>query len=490
MRFILLLSLTLLSVITFGQKLKNLPETRLQKNELESHLRFLASDEMLGRKTGDITNRVAARYIAEKFREFGLKTANQTDYLQQVSLVKTTPSKIGKLMIESDTLNYTKDFIVLEGQETELNRVPVVFVGYGWVDSKHDDYKDIDVKGKIVIAQFGIPDSDDPSDNISGSTKKASFAAERGALALVQLYNLKFPWTAIVSYVGGEKISLETPNSSTIPHIWVNGSHIKKFSRETLQTLSMKVGQVKKTPIFSSNVVGVLEGSDSKLKNEYLVLSAHFDHVGVGKSSVANDSIFNGARDNALGTTALLAAAKVFSNLKTKRSLLFVAYTGEEVGMLGSKFYAEHPLIPLNQCVFNLNTDGAGYNDTTKVTVIGLDRTDAQTQIVEGSKVFGLTAISDPAPEQNLFDRSDNVSLAAKGIPAPDYSPGFTAFDNEINKFYHKVTDSPESVNMNYLLKFCQAYTYVARLIADRDSAPKWKSGDKYEEAFNKLYAK
>ncbi len=155
---------------------------------------------------------------------------------------------------------------------------------------------------------------------------------------------------------------------------------------------------------------------------------------------------------------------------------------------MGSKYYAEHPLVPLKQCVFNLDCDGAGYNDTTKVTVIGLDRTDAQAQIEAGSKAYGLTAINDPVPEQNLFDRSDNVNLAAKGIPAPDFAPGLTAFDTEINKYYHQVADSPESVNYSYLLKYCQAYIYSARLIGDRATAPKWKAGDKYEKAFNELY--
>jgi Zn-dependent M28 family amino/carboxypeptidase len=243
----------------------------------------------------------------------------------------------------------------------------------------------------------------------------------------------------------------------------------------------------------SYNVLGVLEGSDPVLKNEYVVLTAHIDHVGTGKKGgrvTESDTIFNGARDNAFGTTAILSAVKAFTQKPAKRSILFIAYTGEEIGLLGSKYYAEHPLVPLKQCVYSLDCDGAGYNDTTKVTVIGLERTDAQPQIEAGAKAYGLTAISDPAPEQNLFDRSDNVNLAAKGIPSPDFAPGFTAFDAEINKFYHQVSDSPESVNYNYLLKFCQAYIYSARLIADRPTAPKWKTGDKYEKAFNDLYGK
>ena len=490
----LFLLLSLIVFITQGQNVKKLPEYKLAKNEIEAHLRFIASDEMLGRRTGEITNNVTARYIAENFRLQGLKTPNnQKDYLQAVPFEFVKPTKKGEIYAGNDTLKLTKDFIMLSGAATKLENLPVVFVGYGWVDDKQDDYKGIDVKGKIVVAQLGIPNSDDPNENLRGSSKKIEFAAKNGAAAFIQLYNLKYPWGAITNFMGGEKLSLAPDGQvlSDIPHIWVSNTNLKKFAKETLLTLSLNVGEVSKKAVMSYNVLGVLEGSDPVLKNEYVVLTAHFDHVGTGKKGgriTATDTIFNGARDNAFGTTAILSAVKAFTQKPAKRSILFIAYTGEEIGLLGSKYYAEHPLVPLKQCVYSLDCDGAGYNDTTKVTVIGLDRTDAQPQIEAGAKAFGLTAINDPAPEQNLFDRSDNVNLAAKGIPSPDFAPGFTAFDAEINKFYHQVADSPESVNYDYLLKFCQAYTYAARLIADRPTAPKWKVGDKYEKAFNELY--
>lgn len=492
----LLLVLTLILFGANAQKISKLPEYSLSKKEIEAHIRFIASDEMLGRATGEVTNNVTARYIAEQFRLQGLKTVNeQKDYLQPVPFENTKPVKKGEVYVGNDTLKWTKDFIMLSGKATKLENLPVVFVGYGWIDEKQNDYKDLDVKGKIVIAQFGVPNSDDPYANIVGSAKKGEFAAKHGAAAFVQLYNLKFPWGAITNFMGGEKLSLapESQANADMPQIWVSNAHLKKFAKETLSTLSMNVSEVTKKRVMSQNVIGVLEGTDPVLKNEYIVLTAHFDHVGTGKKNgkvTASDTIFNGARDNAFGTTALLSAVKSFTAKRTKRSILFIAYTGEEIGLLGSKYYAEHPLLPLKQCVFNLDCDGAGYNDTTKVTVIGLDRTDAQAQIEAGSKAYGLTAINDPAPEQNLFDRSDNVNLAAKGIPAPDFAPGFTAFDAEINKFYHQVSDSPETVNYNYLLKFCQAYIYSARLIGDRPTAPKWKAGDKYEKAFNELYGK
>jgi len=164
--------------------------------------------------------------------------------------------------------------------------------------------------------------------------------------------------------------------------------------------------------------------------------------------------------------------------------------TAEEVGLLGSQYYANHPLLPLNKCIFNINSDGAGYNDTTIVAVMGLDRTGAKAEMETASKAFGLGIFADPSPEQGLFDRSDNVSFAKKGIPAPTFTPGFREFNGEIMKNYHQVSDNPETIDFNYLLKFSQAFTYAARLIADMPKAPQWIAGDKYEEAAKKLYVK
>lgn len=165
-----------------------------------------------------------------------------------------------------------------------------------------------------------------------------------------------------------------------------------------------------------------------------------------------------------------------------------IGYTGEEIGLLGSQYYVEHPLIPLKQCVFNLNCDGAGYDDTGLLTTIGLSRTDAKMELEQSAKAFGLKIIDDPAPEQNLFDRSDNVNFAAKGIPSPNFAPGMKAFGGEIMKYYHQTSDNPESVDFAYLHKYCQSYAYAARLIANRKDAPKWIAGDKYEKAWQTLF--
>jgi Zn-dependent M28 family amino/carboxypeptidase len=185
---------------------------------------------------------------------------------------------------------------------------------------------------------------------------------------------------------------------------------------------------------------------------------------------------------------ALLVAAKALSQQPPKRSVMVLALTGEEVGLLGSRYYAENPLVPLKQTIFDLNIDGAGYNDTTIVSVIGLERTGAKAEIEAGARAFGLNVFAEPAPEQGLFDRSDNVSFAAKGVPAPTFSPGFKAFDAEIAKYYHQAIDNPESLDFSYVHKFCQAYAHTARLIANRSTRPFWIAGDKYEAVGKELY--
>jgi Zn-dependent M28 family amino/carboxypeptidase len=189
-----------------------------------------------------------------------------------------------------------------------------------------------------------------------------------------------------------------------------------------------------------------------------------------------------------MGTVALLSAARSFAAKPTKRSVIILAVTGEEIGLLGSQYYASQPLVPLENTIFNLNTDGAGYNDVTKVSMLGFGRTGTDKQLNDAAESVGLTIIADPAPEQGLFDRSDNVSFAREGVPALTLSPGFHSFDAEIQKFYHQVTDEADSIDFDYLYKYCRAFVEAARNIANMEGRPIWKAGDKYEQAGKDLY--
>jgi hypothetical protein len=471
-----------------------LPEYSLSKADMEAHLRFIASDELMGRRTGDPGNRVAARYIAEEFRRMGLKPAGDSgSYFQPINFERLKPAESATLLMGTETLQFGKDLVVMAGGPIDKTG-EVVYVGYGLTDGE-DGYKGRDVKGRIVVAQGGSPEAKGPGEIFRASTAKRKLATEKGAAALIELYAESIPWGFVNQYFSREQISLPTTNSNTEPvtHLWVNntGNQYKQL-KEPGQFITLRSSGRPRTVAPSANVAGIIEGTDPVLKNEYVVLSAHFDHIGVGKQGGSpyqpSDSIFNGARDNAFGIVSILSASKALMQQRPKRSILVLAFTGEEIGLLGSRYYADHPLVPLKQTVFDLDTDGAGYSDTTIISVIGLERTGAKAEIEAGAKAFGLSIFAEPAPEQELFDRSDNVSFAAKGVPAPDISPGFKTFDAAIQKYYHQAIDNPDSIDFNYLHRFAQAYAHIARLVANRATRPQWSAGDKYEPAAKALY--
>lgn len=486
----------MLTGCAFAQKVQDLPEYSVSQSQTTRHMNILAADEMLGRKPGEPGNLMAGRYIAEQFRALGLKPANGNSYFQKVPLETVIPPQEGILTTTEGSAKIGTDFVLMQGNGL-AGEYPTVHLPYAWIDKEkgYDDYKDVDVKGKVIITSVGVPGAEAPNQLFASIEDKQKLAKEKGAIAIIEIFNSPRPWNMVMRYFGRPSTKMKTAESSgaEITHLWISSTSAKILVANKISKVKLEVGARQTRDVPTYNVAGILEGSDPNLKEEYLILSAHFDHVGHGAGSgavSADDTIFNGARDNAFGVVAVLTAAEAFTKVKPKRSILFIAYTAEEMGLLGSRYYAEHPLIPLNKTVFNMNCDGAGYNDMSRITIIGLDRTGVKEEFKTATGAFGLTAHDDPAPEQNLFDRSDNVNLAAKGIPAPTYSPGFTAFDAEISKYYHQAADNPDNIDTAYLLKYAQSYTYAARLIANRAKAPEWSKGDKYEQAYKKLYGK
>ncbi len=473
----------------------NAPEAVAQsvhRAEVEQHLRFLAADELRGRDTGSPELDIAARYLAEQFRRYGLDTVSgASGYFQPVKLVSAQPPPEASLTYGEETFRIGSDLLVLSGDSVATD-APVVYANYGTAE----DLEVVEVKGKIVVTRAGGEGVANPQSFFYMTNEKQDRVADLGGAALVELYRSnQIPWTLLVQYLNAERLTLDADQdtaSQKLPVLWLNdpqGSRLSLFQKAEAPEATLSIAKKEEVTVPAKNVVAMVAGTDPQLKDEYVVLSAHYDHIGVAASPDPRDSIFNGARDNALGTTALLSAAEYLAAHPPKRSVLFVALTAEEKGLLGSAWYVAHPLVPLRQTVFNLNTDGAGYNDTTKVTAIGLERTTAEQSIIAASQAFGLEAIQDPVPEQNLYDRSDNVSFAQKGIPAVNFAPGTTAFDAEIMKNYHQVSDEAETLNFNYAEKYCEAFTLAAARIANLPKKPFWKEGDKYEAAGKALYA-
>jgi Zn-dependent M28 family amino/carboxypeptidase len=221
------------------------------------------------------------------------------------------------------------------------------------------------------------------------------------------------------------------------------------------------------------NVIGFIEGSDPLLKNEYVLLVAHFDHLGIKGKAIdpEEDSIYNGARDNGIGTVTLITAAKVLASHPPARPVIFLASTGEEEGMIGSKYFFNNSPVDIRKIVFVLNSDGGGYNDTTLVRIGSLLKVNLSNKIVEGLRHEGLKCLPYPPELEYLSDeRSDCLPFLQSGIPSITFSPGFDKIDNEITRYVHTTKDkADDKFNYSYLLKLCRAYITVARIVADNN---------------------
>jgi hypothetical protein len=480
-----------------AQKKSGFPEDQLNQDEMAAHLRFIASDKLLGRMTGTPGCDEAARYIAGEFKKSGLtEFPSAESYFQRVPLFRRIPAGKGTIVLMGDTLIQSDQMALRNGGPLNWSG-RFEYVGYGMVDSAKgiDDYKGIDVKGKVVLARFG--QKGDPSFRLAMNTTAATkrrAAQAHGAVALVELYQGQREWRFVVDYLAARGIESGIVGAGFSHFIvedtsmgYVSKVQAKSNGEIVLQTEGMRGEELR-----AQNVMGFFRGSDPVLRDEYVLLSAHFDHIGVGKPEGPNaDSIYNGARDNGMGVVALIAAAKSFSHDPPKRSVIIAALTGEELGMLGSRYLASQPPVPMDKIVFDLNIDGAGYDDTTIVTVVGLERTTADSAIRQGTERYGLMAMPWPAGQRDLFNASDNVSFASRGVPAPTYSEGFHSFGPEILKYYHHAADqADENFNFSYLLKFCKAFVHSARIISDQQVAPFWKPADPYEQAGKKLYQK
>lgn len=463
----------------------------VDQNDIKGHIYFLADDLLKGRETGTPGNRIAASYLANTLRRYGVMPNPQTGtYFQEVPLEKSKPPKQLTLSINGTEMDNKVSLLSSNVQHTG----DAIYMGFGL----EDDYAGKDVTNKLVIVKAGGPDASGARAAFGLRRQKQSLAKSKGAMGLIELLDTDDrTWAFIDRNFSGERLQLPSGDSedseSTFTHVWVydkGGSIAGSSTVGGSMSAKYEMEKSDAETVITRNVVGVLEGSDPQLKNEYIIYSGHYDHVGVGTPDDTGDTIYNGARDNAVGVTTVLSMAENLAKYPTKRSALFILFTAEEKGLLGSKYYVENPVIPLKQMVYCFNSDNAGYNDTSLATIIGLPRTTAMENIKKAASEFGLTAVDDPAPEQGLFDRSDNVHFAAKGIPAPTFSLGFTAFNGTVTEYYHRPADEADNLDYDYLEKFFKAYVMAGRLIANDPVTPFWIAGDKYEEAGKELYDK
>ncbi|AFL85822.1 putative aminopeptidase [Belliella baltica DSM 15883] len=471
-----------------AQSSKEAIEANFNERESISHFRYLASDELMGRDPIRPEIDAAARYIAEQFWKYGAKEIDGANgYYQHIPFRLSAPPTKGEVVLGKKTFTQGDDLLVLDGPSINGDYEMIV-LGFGM----EADYVGKDVKGKIVITNVGAPDRLTPSDLFAAGREKVSLAQSKGAVALIEMYNIPSPWNFAARTLNRTQLTVDnTGGKASIPYIWLSDTKnesINAIGKGEIKSAKVEVAGKINREIVGKNVVAVIEGTDPLLKDQYVMLSAHYDHVGVGRPDANGDSIYNGARDNAVGTVAVMNAARYFAENPPKRSILLCAWTAEEKGLLGSRYFADNPLIPLDKIIYNFNIDNGGYNDTSIITVIGLGRTSADPLIAKATQEFGLEAIADPSPEQGLYDRSDNVNFARKGIPSPTFSLGFRAFDDEINKYYHQPADQVDNFDLDYAVKYWKSYILSALYIANTAEQPVWKAGDKYEEVGKKLY--
>ncbi len=474
----------------FAQTDKQLVENTVNKNKIEGHIYFLTDDLLLGRQTGSHENKIAASYLANTLRGYGVKSvAGLNGYYQNVPLKKTAAPKTVYVNLNGEDV---KQMAVMNAAKIGFGGAGM-YLGFGMTE----DYNNKDVNGKVVVIKGGSAKAKDTRAAFGLRDEKAALAKKNGAVGIAELVDVdENIWGYVDHEMNGDKVEVlnaqTTDNKADgLPYVWVRdaGATIaNNLAKNPKIKMEFNMDAPTIEMIQSQNVVGYIEGTDAKLKNEFIIYSAHYDHVGVGQPDATGDTIYNGARDNAVGVTTVLSMAENLSKYPTKRSGLFILFTGEEKGLLGSQYYVEHPALPLKQMVYCFNSDNAGYNDVKVATIIGLGRTTAEKNIKEAATAFDIEAIDDPAPEQGLFDRSDNVHFAKAGIPAPTYSLGFRSFDGEVTKYYHQAGDEAQTLDYDYLEKFFRSYVLAGRLIGNDPITPKWIKGDKYEADGIKLY--
>lgn len=484
------LVLTLACAFTLAaQTEKEKVSETISKADIEGHIYFLADDLLKGRETGTPELKIAASYLANTLRGYGVKPNPKTgNYYQDVKLKRVSPPKDASISINNQSLS---DFVFLNVAELTSD-TEAIFLNYGL----EADYTDKDVKGNVIIVKAGSSETNDTRAAFGLRLQKQKLAQEHGVKAIIELLNTDTNmWNFIDHNFNAPSLSVDLGDDANDDnqsvYVWAldkEGKMAEQFNSSKAINVKLSVGEKVEESVISQNIIGVVEGTDPKLKNEYIIYSAHYDHVGIGTPDETGDNIYNGARDNAVGTTTVLAMAENLAKYPTKRSALFILFTGEEKGLLGSSYYVENPVLPLNQMVYCFNSDNAGYNDTSLISVVGLTRTTAEKNIFSAAETFGLKAIEDPAKEQGLFDRSDNVNFAKKGIPAPTFSLGFTAFNGDVTKYYHRPGDEAHTLDYDYLLKFFRAYVLAGRNIANDVATPRWNEGDKYEAASKELY--
>lgn len=502
----------------------------------QSHLKFLADDLLEGRAPATRGDAVTEKYLISQFQLFGLEPGGENGtYLQQFPITGMTadPSMdlVAQCGAKEEHFKFREEFVGFSGMQDEnvdIKNAEVIFVGYGIVapEQKWDDYKGVDVAGKVLLMMNDDPPGNDPK-FFGGKartyygrwTYKYEIAAQKKAAGAIIIHTNEsagYPFQVVQTSWTGENFSLAGSKEEPIPlKAWLSASASKRLAAMSGRDLGamMKATQSKKfRPISlgtnvsvhihntirkmtTANVAGLLRGSDSAFSNEVVIFTAHFDHLGIVQP-VNGDSIDNGAVDNASGVSMVLTLSQGFTHLaqRPKRSILFLLVGGEEAGTLGSEYYAAHPTFPLRKISADINMDGVNmFGETRDISMIGKGRTTIDDAVNKAAKVAGLVVKPDQFPEEGMFYRSDQFSFAAVGVPTAYFDAGIDfvgkpgdwgmKMAEEYNNYnYHQPSDEIRN-DWTYegTLQQAKFYFHLGYLLANQPMMPRWNKGDEFE---------
>ncbi|MEP9359272.1 M20/M25/M40 family metallo-hydrolase [Sphingomonas sp. KR3-1] len=511
MKRALLLAATLLAATpAFAQDLSQ------DAAALKAHVQFLASDAMKGRDTGSPELTIAEQYVAAQMLAAGLKPAGVNgSWLQPVPLVAYKSADHGTLSLTRNgvetPLVWGKDYVARAVPSNPKVAVsgPVVFAGYG----SEEEYKGLKTKGAIVAVLRDSPHSA-PSDvraHLSQPDIQARTAALHGAVGVILIEgnarHAIFPFAASVGFAQSEAMTWQGSDAGAgaPPFTYLGfdgaaklfaGAKIqwdavlaadkadRKLPTGALGVVATGTANTAIRTLTSNNVAGMLPGTDKA--GEYVVISAHLDHVGVGRPDAKGDTIYNGAMDNAVGTASMLEVARRFqaSGKAPRRSILFVAVTAEEKGLVGSEYFAANPTVPKGSIVADVNLDMPILTyDFVDLVAYGADRSTVGTLVEAAAAEQGVKLVPDPTPEEASFVRSDHYSFVKAGIPAVSLDlgpggPGAAATKEFLDKHYHQPSDQVELIDWKQGLRFVTLNYAIARAIADAEDKPVWNKGD------------
>ncbi len=514
------------------------PAARIRAEAILADVEVLSDDDMEGRLAGTAGAAKAATYLAERYEQIGLEPVGGPgeSYLLPVELVGMTKDGDASSveiegpggaveLVNDETFTY---WSTAEKPVVDLDDVPIVFVGYGVEAPEHewDDFKGADLAGKVLLFLNNDPAVEEDGQALFGGEARTYYGrwtykfeqadkiGAAGAIVVHTLESASYPFSVIGSSGArriwqrtyqldflawaDENVSAEIVSAmgTTVPGLFEMANRRDFEPVDTGYRLSAHL-ETSIERVEDSNVAGMVRGSDPELADEYVLFSAHYDHMGVKPELEGDDKIFNGALDNALGVAAMMAAAEAATAAEPRRSMIFLATTAEEGGLLGGAAFARNPPVPLRQIVANINIDSPqSFGLTHDVGAIGLEMSDLGRWFAEIAAAEGLTAKGDPNPNAGSFYRSDQLNFAKAGIPALYLQRGtdFVAeldFDPEALRLenYHQVSDEilPEW-DLAGIERDMKVLFATALKAATEETAPRWVAGHEFEEEWKELY--